>query len=375
MQIIIYTNIVLGIIATIFLFYKLPKLKKSKEDKEEKKWLERKPNLSIIIPARNEEHNLPNLLNDLLKQTYPIKEVVCVDDGSTDRTSDIIKEYRNREDWNLKSIEIEKLPKGWKGKTWACQNGASVARGDLLLFLDSDVRLSTTSIESLVMRYLEKKQPISIQPYHRMQKKYEYLSLFFNIIQTCATGLSVLGKRKKQGFYGPLLLIERELFNSHGGYEKVKNRPVEDFDLGKYLNSKGVSIELLLGGSEVSYRMYPKSVKDIFEGWSKNFATASFSMNWWLFAVIIVWVGFLTILPIEIIMKLVTGPTYLLYIFIGIYLYSVVLIYRVAKTIGSFPIYTCIFYPFYLLVFHLTYIYSIIGTYILKSTTWKGRKL
>ena len=45
------------------------------------------------------------------------------------------------------------------------------------------------------------------------KKGYEYLSLFFNIIQTCSTGLSVFGKKDTKGFYGPLFLIERNLFN------------------------------------------------------------------------------------------------------------------------------------------------------------------
>jgi len=372
MQIISYTTMILGIIATVLLFYKLPKLKN-----EEVKVLgdDEKPTVSIIIPARNEENNLPNILNDLLNQTYPIKEVVCVDDNSKDSTLAIIKSFANTDKWELQAIEIEKLPIGWKGKTWACQNGASFAKGKLLLFIDADVRLSTNSVDILIKRYLKKGQPISIQPYHVMKKGYEYLSLFFNIIQTCSTGLSVFGKKDTKGFYGPLFLIERDLFNKYGGYERVKNKVIEDYDLGKYLKNKGVEIELLLGGKEVSYRMYPKSIKDLFEGWSKNFAMASLSMDLSLFIVIIIWIGFLTGLPIEIVKALVLGQMNMLLILIGIYVFSMLAIYRVARNIGSYPIYTCIFYPLYLLIFHLTYFYSMIGTYILKTTTWKGRKL
>ncbi len=371
MQIISYVTISIGILATFLLFFNLPRIKKEKDEKD----CYESPTISVIIPARNEENNLPNILNDLLKQTYPIKEIICVDDGSTDGTPEIIRNYSNNKKVELKSVEVKSLPIGWKGKTWACQNGASLAKGELLLFLDSDIRLSNSSIEILVDRYLKNRQPISIQPYHCMKKNYEYLSLFFNMIQTCATGLSVFGKKKKKGFYGPLLFIERDIFNKFGGYEKVKNKVVEDFDLGKYLRSKGIYIELLLGGDEISYRMYPKSVKDLFEGWSKNFALASLSMDWWLFIFIIIWIGFLTVLPIEIFKSILFGETSSLLILIGIYGYCILSIYRIGRAIGSFPIYTYVFYPVYLLVFHLTYLYSIIGTYILKSTTWKGRKL
>jgi len=366
-----YITITLGLLATIILFFKMPKLNSGIDQAESDENL----TVSIVIPARNEENNISNILQDLMNQHYQLKEIICVDDGSTDGTAEIIKEFSKNGKYKIKTIEVEKLPAGWKGKTWACQNGASVARGELLLFIDADVRLSKKSIELLVNRYLKKRQPISIQPYHTMKKGYEIFSLFFNMIQICSTGLSVFGKRKTQGFYGPLLLIKREVFNKYGGYEIVRNRVVEDYDLGKYLGSKGINIELLLGGEDISFRMYPESVKQLFEGWSKNFAIASLSMEWWLFLTIILWIGFLTLLPIEIINAIISGQGNTLILLASIYSLSILLIYRVASSIGSYTIYNCIFYPVYLLLFHFLYIYSVIGTYILKSTTWKGRKL
>ncbi|MDD2371226.1 MAG: glycosyltransferase [Firmicutes bacterium] len=366
-----YITIILGIFATIFLFFKLPRIKKINNLPNSNE----KPTVSIIIPARNEENNLPNILNDLINQNYPIKEIICVDDGSTDATPNIIKSFANNGKYEVKKIGVEKLPKGWKGKTWACQNGASVARGNLLLFIDSDVRLTENSIDVLVEHYLKSRNPISVQPFHTMKKKYEFFSLFFNMIQICSTGLSVIGKRRTQGFYGPLLLIKRDLFNKYGGYEKVKNDVVEDYDLGKYLKTQGVEIELYLGGDYISFRMYSESLNQVIEGWSKNFAIASFSMEWWLFLAIISWIAFLTLIPIEIINSLLNAETNILMLLLGIYGISTVLIYRVVKTLGSYPFYTCIIYPIYLLAFHFTYLYSVIGTYFLKSTTWKGRKL
>lgn len=364
-------TITLGILATIILFFKLPKIKKLNN----LSYSNEKPTVSIIIPARNEENNLPNILKDLINQNYPIKEIICVDDSSTDSTPEIIKSFINNGKYEVKKIGVEKLPKGWKGKTWACQNGASVAKGELILFIDSDVRLTENSIEVLVEHYLKNRNPISIQPFHTMKKKYEFFSLFFNMIQICSTGLSLMGKRRTQGFYGPLLLIKRDLFNKYGGYEKVKNDVVEDYDLGKYLKSQGVEIELYLGGDYISFRMYSESFKQVIEGWSKNFAIASLSMEWWLFLSIISWIAFLTLIPIEIINSLINTETSILIVLVSIYTLSILLIYRVARNIGSYPLYTCIFYPIYLLAFHFTYLYSVIGTYILKSTTWKGRKL
>ena len=146
-----YFSIFVGFITFYYLFYKFPMLDSDKNDEEIIK-----KKISIIIPARNEEKNLPNLLKDLQNQKYKVHEIICVDDGSTDSTAEIIKEN------GAKYLNIKDLPDGWKGKTWACQNGAKVATGDLLLFIDADVRFSSDALSSLVNHYEKKGNPISI---------------------------------------------------------------------------------------------------------------------------------------------------------------------------------------------------------------------
>ena len=369
-----YITIVFGVIATLILFFKLPRLGAVVKKKEDERQSITYLSVSIIIPARNEEHNLPNILGDLMKQTYPIHEIICVDDGSTDRTPDIIRKYSDMGKIKVRGIGVEKLPKGWKGKAWACQNGARKADGELLLFIDSDVRLSDKAVELLVDRYLHEGRPVSIQPYHTMKRPYEYFSLFFNIIEVCGTGLSILGKRHTEGFFGPVLLIEKRIFSKFGGYERVKNRVIEDFDLGKYLARQGVHIELFLGGKDVRFRMYSKSIWEVFEGWSKNFASGSFSMKSWLLLAIVWWIGFLILVPVELGRGFLWGSQETMMLG-GIYVLTVLLLYRIARTLGSYPLIVCLFYPISLLAFLAIYFYSIIGTYILKNTTWKGRRL
>ncbi|KAF0091951.1 MAG: glycosyl transferase group 2 family protein [Fusobacteria bacterium] len=375
MLVIIYSTLIFGILATLMFFFKLPKIgmvmKEAMENRSGVTYL----SVSIIIPARNEESNLPHILSDLMKQTYPIHEIICVDDGSKDRTLDIIKKYSELGLVKVKGIGVENLPKGWKGKAWACQSGAKAADGELVLFIDSDVRFSEKAVELLVESYLRKGKPISVQPYHSMKKQYEYLSLFFNLIEVCGTGLSILGNRVTQGFFGPVLLIEKRVFSKFGGYERVKNRVIEDFDLGKYLGRNGVSIELFLGGKDIRFRMYSKSIKEVIEGWSKNFASGSFAMNRWLFIAIVWWIGYLILLPTLLIRGILLSSDQDILILGGLYIFSVMLLFRGARSVGSYPFFICLVYPIYLLVFQFIYFYSIIGTYLLKTTTWKGRKL
>jgi glycosyltransferase involved in cell wall biosynthesis len=132
-----YYTIIIGIICGAILFFKLPRLTKSSKKTEDNDL-----KISVIIPARNEEKNLPNILGDLENQTYSIHEIICVDDSSEDRTPEIIKKY------NVKGITVSELPSNWKGKTWACQNGAKAAIGDILLFIDAKGTMYVTPLRS-----------------------------------------------------------------------------------------------------------------------------------------------------------------------------------------------------------------------------------
>jgi glycosyltransferase involved in cell wall biosynthesis len=79
---------------------------------------ERTPVVSVIIPARNEEHNLPTLLRSLATQPLKPHEIIVVDDGSTDRTAELARQL------GAMVVASKPLPEGWRGKTWACHQGA-----------------------------------------------------------------------------------------------------------------------------------------------------------------------------------------------------------------------------------------------------------
>src|ERR1700756_1721531 len=92
-----------------------------------------KPEVSVIVPARNEEASLGTCLESLVSQSGVDFETIVVNDHSTDRTREIAASFPG-----VRIIEAGPLPQGWTGKNNAVACGALQARGEWLLFTDAD---------------------------------------------------------------------------------------------------------------------------------------------------------------------------------------------------------------------------------------------
>jgi len=97
------------------------------------------PELTIIISARNEEHNLPNLIPALVNQTYPqeLIKLIIINDRSTDNTAQILANFTN-EIPNLTSLTINETPDGWAPKKWALNTAISTIATKIILQTDAD---------------------------------------------------------------------------------------------------------------------------------------------------------------------------------------------------------------------------------------------
>jgi len=98
--------------------------------------------LSVIIPAYNEASLLPACLDSLTKQTYPDYEVIVVDDGSTDNTTNFLKHYSP-------SYPYSHYRTRHQGAGGARNYAAIRAKGKILVFLDADMTASPTYLERL----------------------------------------------------------------------------------------------------------------------------------------------------------------------------------------------------------------------------------
>ena len=94
--------------------------------------------ISAIIPARNEEANIVRVVESLAAQPE-VREIVLIDDQSTDATAQRMEELRQR----FKQVRLartEMLPPGWTGKNFAIWQGLEETHGDWLLFTDADTQ-------------------------------------------------------------------------------------------------------------------------------------------------------------------------------------------------------------------------------------------
>lgn len=103
--------------------------------------------LSVVIPAYNEERRLPRSLPQVIdfiqQQDYPI-EVIVVDDGSTDRTADIVREFQKGADF----ISLLQVEHGGKGH--AVKSGMMQANGEYLFLCDSDLSMPIEEVSKFL---------------------------------------------------------------------------------------------------------------------------------------------------------------------------------------------------------------------------------
>jgi len=112
--------------------------------------------LSIIIPAYNEEKTIASLLDKVLAAPTPQgfrKEIVVVNDGSTDKTADILKEYS-------KKTAIQVWTKKNGGKASALKLGLAQAKGDILLIQDADLEYDPAQYPKLLQPILDGKTQV-----------------------------------------------------------------------------------------------------------------------------------------------------------------------------------------------------------------------
>jgi 4,4'-diaponeurosporenoate glycosyltransferase len=322
--------------------------------------------LSIIIPARNEEQNLPTLLRSLAAQSVCPHEIIVVDDASTDRTAEVARELGAR------VISSQPLPEGWRGKTWACHQGAQVAAGESFLFLDADTWFEPEGLRRVLAEFQAAGGGVlSVAPHHAVRNFHEQFSAFFNLVMLAGTGAFTLwGDRSApRGLLGQFMLIERAAYERVGGHEAVRGRILENFWLAERLRAAGVPLRCRSGRGVLAFRMYPQGWREVVDGWTKGFASGAGQTPLPILLLIIAWM-----------IGLMTAPLGLAFagqplLWLAAYGLCAAQIAWLLRGVGTFHWSAALFYPAPLIFYFAVFTRSVRRSRSQQMVAWKGRQI
>ncbi|MEO9893274.1 glycosyltransferase [Aurantibacter sp.] len=232
-----------------------------------------KPLVSILIPARNEEENIGNLLEEISKLAYVNLEIIVYNDLSEDKTESIVRDWAARMP-ALQLINGEKLPKGWLGKNHACHQLAQAATGTVLLYLDADVSVKEDVIERSISHFQRYElHLLSIFPKQIVATLGEKISVpLMNWILLSLLPLALIRRSKNVAFSaanGQFMMFNAVTYKAIWPHEKCKSHRVEDIAILRLFKQKGLASDTLLGDDAISCRMY-FGLNDAIEGFTKN---------------------------------------------------------------------------------------------------------
>jgi glycosyltransferase involved in cell wall biosynthesis len=335
--------------------------------------------LSVIIPARNEQAVLPGCLASLLVQDDATVfalgrdwELLLVDDDSTDGTRAIMDEAARHA--GVAVLTAPKLDVGsFTGKANACWAAAQQARGRWLLFTDAD----TLHEPGDLVRALHEatKHKVSLLSYSPRQivvglAQHTLMPLVFSELATVYPTAEVNDpERPLAAANGQFLMVERDAYFAIGGHRAVGKSVLEDVDLATSVKMSKRSIRFRYAPDALATRMY-RGFGDMVEGWTKNLALLfphALTLAAWRVLDIL-----LLLLPLLI----VALPYLILWQHVAILLLWARTLFRFYRRVARshFPFLDCAFSVFGLPLFIVLLIRSWVKHKLFHQVAWKGRE-
>jgi chlorobactene glucosyltransferase len=214
------------------------------------------PVVSVVLAARDEQNNIQKSLDSLIRQDYQDYEIIVVNDGSTDATSEILhKLAASNSEREITIIDLDSKPSGWVGKNWACFQGYKRSSGQVLLFTDADTILAQDTI-SLAVRHMvdENLDALTARPQITSDNTWTriVLPLVWMVSHIAYSALKVNNPKSKTGFvFGGFYLIRREVYESLGTHQSVRAYIAEDLAIGEKLKLGKHRLRMFAGEENV----------------------------------------------------------------------------------------------------------------------------
>jgi glycosyltransferase involved in cell wall biosynthesis len=227
--------------------------------------------ISAIVPARNEEAVIAACIESLAAQPE-ISEIVAVNDQSSDRTLEVLRELAGRIP-RLHVLEAPAPPAGWVGKNHAVWIGAQQAEGQWLLFTDADAVLQeAATAKALDLARQHEASLVSFSPEQVLEKWYEKALIpfvYLRLAQKFSFEQVNDPKSTAAAANGQFLMVRRDVYQLAGGHAVVHDEVLEDVALAKKVKATGARVWFGYSDGAVRVRMY-RSFSAMWEGWKKN---------------------------------------------------------------------------------------------------------
>jgi hypothetical protein len=266
------------------------------------------------------------------------------------------------------------LPEGWTGKTWAVWNGYRRASGDVLAFIDADVRFAPKALESLIRERDARGGAISVIPYHAAERFYETLAFLPNLLGIFAFTSPFERSKREKGLYGACILVDRAGYETVRGHDSVKSLMLDDISLGRELSEAGVKVTNFVGADLVRFRMYPYGLRSELEGFGKGAVLSTATLSPFTVALIVPWLLGLIAVQFATPVLAFAAPALAVPFAIGYALYTLQFI-SLMRYVGRFGWIVPLFHGLSTAFFLVVLGYSVYQTQVRGSVIWKGREI
>jgi hypothetical protein len=234
---------------------------------------ERRRRLSVLIPARNEESNLSATLASILANRGVEFEVIVLDDHSTDRTADIVREFAAN-DSRVRLESAPTLPAGWCGKQHACHVLAQRAKNPLLVFMDADVRLTPDAL-ARIAGFMQRTGADLASGVPRQELGTFSERLLLPLIHFVLLGylpMFMMRWTNRAAFSagcGQLFIARADAYRATGGHAQIRATLHDGVKLPRLFRMAGFKTDLFDATDIASCRMY-RTNGEVWRGLGKN---------------------------------------------------------------------------------------------------------
>jgi 4,4'-diaponeurosporenoate glycosyltransferase len=244
----------------------------------------------------------------------------------------------------------------------------------VLVFLDADVRLAPDALARLATTHQRLGGLLSVQPHHVTGRAVEGLSLGANIVALAGTGTFTPHSSDPDLAFGACLVCLRRQYLAVGGHDAVRGAVAEDAALAHRFRRARLLVTIRAGRGVVGFRMYPRGLRQLFQGWTKNLATGAGVAPLGSALLSALWVA-AALGSVGVIERAWTMGGIGLGLAAAAYVAMAGQVLWMARRVGRFGWWPIVVYPVPIALFVMMFAWSVVRTRVIGSVTWRGRHI